>query len=83
MNKSGMAFTPRRFLASALGLGSLCAAFSRENQSGNALAAESKHDETEEQAREPAWEQGLPVHPPGDGMAPPIQKAYSSVQQMP
>lgn len=65
MNKSGIAFTRRCFLASALGLGSLCAAFSRENQSGNALAAESKHDETAEQAGEPAWEQGLPVLPPG------------------
>lgn len=57
MNKSGNVFTRRRFLASALGFGPLCAAFSLESKNGSALAAEPKHDE--------AGEQGLPVLPPG------------------
>lgn len=57
MDKSRTVFTRRNFLASALGLGSLCATFSLESQSGSALAAEPEHDE--------AGEQGFPVLPPG------------------
>ena len=56
MNKSGNVFTRRRFLASALGMGSLCAAFSLEGTSRRASAAEPEHDESPK---------GLPVLPPG------------------
>lgn len=61
MNKSGNVFTRRRFLASALGMGSLCAAFSLESTSRRASAAEPEHGEVKEQA----GEQGIPVLPPG------------------
>ena len=56
MSKSGKAFTRRSFLASALGLGSLCSVFSLEGKSGSAWAAEPEHGESPE---------GLPVLPPG------------------
>lgn len=61
MNTSRKAFTRRSFLASVMGLGSLCAAFSLEDKNESALGAGPECDE----AREKAGKQGFPVLPPG------------------
>lgn len=55
MGTSGKVFTRRSFLASALGLGSFCTAFSHEGGNNIALAADA----------EPQIPRGLPVLPPG------------------